>query len=169
MRIITLYIFLIFGAGIHQLCAQNTSSYSEIEDRFTKTELTEADSLAFMKAGFQKAKSLFEYGDVYINNSSNLSNQAYVIKRVPDLFYIQEGDTLNTDSIMFLVNTMITNEKPNSIDLTLVDKDGTLGHVFTSTKNLNFKADIIIVKVPKNFGDSEEKIWQVFLTNPVFW
>lgn len=169
MRIITLYIFLIFGAGIHQLSAQNNSSYSEIEDRFTKTVLTETDSLAFKKAGFQKAKSLFEYGDVYISNSSNVSNQAYVIKRIPDLFYIQEGDTLNIDSVMFLVNTMITNEKPKSIDLTLVDKAGTLGHVFTSTKNLNFKADIIIVKVPKAFGDSEEKIWQVFLTNPVFW
>jgi hypothetical protein len=169
MRIKTLYIFLILIIGIHQLSAQNTSSYADIENRFTKTELTKTDSIAFKKAGFQKAKSLFEYGDVYINNSSNVSNQAYVIKRVPDLFYVSEGDTLNTDSVMFLVNTMITNEKPNSIDLTLVDKEGTLGHVFTSTKNLNFKADIIIVKSPKNFGDSEEIIWQVFLTNPLFW
>ncbi len=169
MRIKTLYLFLFLVTGMHQLSAQNTSSYADIENRFTKTELSQTDSLAFKKAGFQKAKSLFEFGDVYMSNSSNVSNQAFVIKHVPDLFYIPEGDTLNTDSVMFLVNTMITNEKPNSIDLTLVDKDGTLGHVFTSTKKLNFKADIIIVKVPKNFGNSEEKIWQVFLTNPLFW
>lgn len=169
MRIKTLYILLILVSGIHQLSAQSNSSYADIEDRFTKTELTKIDSLAFKEAGFQKAESLFEYGDVYIRNSSNESNQAYVINRVPDLFYVEEGDTLNTDSVMFLVNTMIKNEKPNSIDLTLVDKEGTLGHVFTSTKNLNFKADIIIVKSAKNFGDHEEIIWQVFLTNPIFW
>lgn len=169
MRIKSLYIFLILVTGIHPLSAQNSGSYETIENRFTKTELSPTDSLAFQEAGFQKAKSLFEYGDVYRSNSNNVSNQAYVIKRVPDLFYVQEGDTLNTDSVMFLVNTMIANEKPNAISLTLINKDGTLGHVYTSTENLNFKADIIIVKAPKNFGNSEEKIWQVFLTNPLFW
>jgi len=169
MSINKLYIILLFGFLAQVAQAQSSDSYGAMENRFTKTNLSAADSTAFRESGYLKAKSLFEYGDVYISNSSNASNQAYVIQRVPDLFYIAEGETLNTDSVMMMVNVIIENERPKPIKLVLSKKAGVLGHVITKTKKLHFEADIILVKASKQFGTTEEKIWQVFLTNPVFW
>lgn len=169
MNRIKFYILLFIVISTSSLAAQTNDSYQIIENRFTKTTLTKEDSLAFREAGYNKAKSLFEYGDIYMSNSGNISNQAYVIQRVPDLFYIAEKDTLFTDSVMVMINTIIANERPKPIKLKLTDKEGVLGHVATVTKKLNFEADIILIKAPKEFGDSQEKIWQVFLTNPVFW
>jgi hypothetical protein len=164
-----LYIILLFAFLAQVAQAQSSDSYGAMENRFTKTKLTAADSTAFRETGYLKAQSLFEYGDVYISNYSNAANQAYVIQRVPDLFYIAEGDTLNTDSVMMMVNVMIENERPKPIKLELTDKEGVLGHVVTKTKKLHFEADIVLVKEPKKFGNTEEKIWQVFLANPIFW
>jgi len=169
MKANKLYLILLFGVWTQVTQAQTSDSYGAIENRFTKSKLSAADSTAFRESGYLKAKSLFEYGDVYISNSSNAANQAYVIQRVPDLFYIAEGDTLNTDSVMMMVNVIIENERPKPIKLELTEKEGVLGHVATKTKKLHFEADIILVKEPKKFGNTEEKIWQVFLANPVFW
>ena len=163
--------FLLFAICVLHvgLTAQSSNSYGQLESRFTKKKLTSSDSTAFKEAGILKAKSLFEYGDVYISNSTNMSNQAYVIDRVPDLFHVAKGDTLNTDSVMLFVNTIIANEKPNAIDIVFTEKDGVLGHVATDTENLNFEADIVLIKEPKEFGNSKEKVWQVFLSKPFFW
>jgi len=150
------------------LVAQSDNSYGKIQTRFTKNKLTAEDSTAFKEAGILKAKTLFEYGDVYTSNYDNTSNQAYVVNRVPDLFYVPKGDTLNTDSIVLMVNKIIENEKSNAVEIVFSEKDGVLGHVATATKKLNFEADIILVKAPKQFGDTKEKVWQVFLENPVF-
>jgi len=159
MNTIRFYLLLFVVVWAPSLVAQTSDSYQTIENRFTKTTLTKADSLAFREAGYIKAKSLFEYGDVYMSNSGNRSNQAYVIQHVPDLFYVAEKDTLFTDSVMLMVNTIIANERPKPIKLELTEKEGVLGHVSTNTKKLNFEADIILIKAPKAFGDSEEKIW----------
>ena len=169
MRINTLYMVITMLSFTQLGIAQNSQSYGDIEDRFTKTELSEADSLAFKEAGILKAKSLFEYGEVYRSNSSNSSNQAYVIQRVPNLFYIPETDTLNTMIVMNQINTIIRNEKPKPVKIIFTEKQGVLGHVSTDLKKLNFEADLVLMKVPKDFGESQEKIWQVFLANPVFW
>ncbi len=160
---------MLFSLLLQVAYAQSSESYGEIENRFTKIELSAGDSTAFRESGYLKAKSLFEYGDMYISNSNNVSNQTYVINRVPDLFYIPKGETLNTDSVMQMVNAIIAEEGSKPIKLKLSKKDGVLGHVDTDTKNLNFGADIILIKAPKAFGTSEEKIWQVFLASPVFW
>jgi len=157
--------FLLFGGSIN---AQSDNSYDQVQTRFYKIKLSTEDSLAFKEAGILKAKTLFEYGDVYLSNSNNRSNQTYVTTRVPDLFYVPEGDTLNTDSVVMMINTIIENEKPNQVEIVFTEKEGVLGHVATATQKLNFEADIILVKTVKKFGKSKEKIWQVFLTNPEF-
>ena len=169
MKINKFHILLIASLCTQMAFSQSSGSYSDMENRFTKSTLTKADSLAFKEAGVLKAKSLFEYGEVYRSNSSNSSNQAYVIQRVPSLFFIPESDTLNTLDVMNHINTIIKNEKPKPVEIIFTEKEGVLGHVSTDLKKLNFAADIILLKVPKNFGDSEEEIWQVFLSSPVFW
>ncbi len=165
LPILVLGVFFLLG-GI--LSAQSTKSYDQVESRFYKKRLSAEDSLAFKEAGILKAKTLFEYGDVYLSNSGNLANQSYVTMRVPDLFYVTERDTLNTDSVVMMINTIIENEKPKTVEIVFSEKEGVLGHVATATQKLNFEADIILVKTAKQFGKSKEKVWQVFLANPIF-
>ena len=63
--------------------AQTNNSYGAMQTRFEKKTLDHADSAAFVQSGIQKAQSLFEYNDVYLQNSTNRSNQMYVEQKAP--------------------------------------------------------------------------------------
>ena len=150
------------------LSGQSNSSYEVMQSRFEKEILEPVDSAAFIQVGMQKAKSLFEYNTVYLQNSAKPSNQKYVEKKVPALFYVTEGDSVNIDVVMQKAQAIVEKQSGKPVDLKFEPKDGFLGQVYTVNTQPKFVADLIIVKVDKPFGRVTKKVWQVFLTNPEF-
>lgn len=155
---------MLFSSAI--FAQNNYEGYGEIEKRFEKSDLSHQDSLAFIETGKQKAYTLIEYAKVHYSNTNNMSNQAYIVNRVPDLFYVAEGETLNSDSIVMVVRAIIQKELPDNVELIFTDKEGVLSHVETAFSTPKFEADIILIKRPKKFGKTNKEVWQVFLTRP---
>ena len=159
---------LVCSLAIFSLSAQSENSYGKMQTRFEKETFEPADSAAFIQTGMQKAKTLFEYNTVYLQNSSNVSNQKYVVKKVPELFYVTGGDSVDTDLVMQKAQSIVQKQKGKPVELKFEKKDGVLGKVSTVSTQPIFTADLIIVKVNKSFGKKSKKVWQVFLANPVF-
>ncbi|WP_417588473.1 hypothetical protein [Owenweeksia hongkongensis] len=150
------------------LGAQSESSYGKMQNRFEKKSLEPADSAAFIEAGMQKAQTLFEYNTVYLQNSTNVSNQKYVEKKVPELFFVAEGDSVDIDLVMQKAQAIVRKQTGKPVELKFEPKEGVLGQVSTINTSPTFKADLIIVKVNKAFGKMSKQVWQVFLANPTF-
>ncbi len=147
--------------------AVSQSSYEVMEKRFVKRSLSALDSAAFIEAGIQKAYSLVDFTQVHYSNSGNVSNQRYVETKVIELFYIKPNESLNTDSIVTLVRSVMQSKSGAPVEIVFTKKKGVLGHVATAGDRPKFEADVILVKAPKKFGKLSEPVWQVFLTNPV--
>lgn len=143
-------------------------SYGEMQTRFEKKKLEPADSAAFIQTGVQKAKSLFEYNDVYLQNSANRSNQMYVEQKAPELFYVEKGDTTNLDAVMMQTRAIVQKQNGKPVEIEYSKKDGVLGHVTTIDTDPVFQADLVLVQIKKSFGSTSKKVWQVFLANPTF-
>ena len=159
---------LIFCLGILSGKAQSNNSYDAMQNRFEKNTLEPADSAAFIQTGIQKAKTLFEYNDVYLQNSTAPTNQKYVKKKVPELFFVAEGDSLNIDLVMQKAQEIVRKQMGKPVELKFESKDGVLGRVSTLNTDPKFTADLILVKVNKPFGKMTKQVWQVYLSNPQF-
>lgn len=153
---------------LSSLSAQSNNSYDAMQTRFEKKTLGSADSAAFIQTGVQKAKTLFEYNDVYLQNSTIPANQKYVEKKVPELFFIAEGDSLDINQVMQKAQAIVRKQMGKPVELKHKPKDGFLGQVYTLNTEPVFMADLILVKVDKPFGKTTRQVWQVYLTNPVF-
>ena len=160
----TLLVFAICLSGFG-LSAQ---SYGSMQSRFEKKKLEPADTAAFIQSGIQKAKSLFEYNDVYLQNSTNRSNQMYVEQKAPELFYVEEGDSTDLEAVMTQTRTIVKKQKGKPVELVYSEKDGVLGQVTSVDTDPIFQADLVLIQVKKAFGKTSKKVWQVFLANPTF-
>jgi len=148
--------------------AQTNNSYGAMQTRFEKKTLDHADSAAFVQSGIQKAQSLFEYNDVYLQNSTNRSNQMYVEQKAPELFYIEKGDTTNLDAVMTQARAIVQKQGGTPVEIQYTEKEGVLGQVTSVDTDPTFTADLILLQVKKSFGTTSKKVWQVFLANPTF-
>lgn len=148
-----------------QAWAQTSSDYVNMEKRFVKKELTPQDTAAFRKLGEQRVRQLFDKGNFYIQNSSNTSNQAYVKNQIPDLFYVPEGDTLDINGLLEDIEKMKRNHL-QEIELSTKPEKDFLGKVETLNCEPKFTFYLVLMQVPKKFGNKEEWVWQVFLHNP---
>lgn len=155
---------LIMLAAVATAAAQS-GDYSRLEKRFVKTELTAEDTAAFRRAGEQKVRQLFEKGSFYIENRNNASNQAYVKRQIPDLFYEAPGDTLDVEGLLREIEK-VKQGRPEAVELTTKPAPGYLG--VTETVNCDPKLSFYLVlkQIPKQFGKEEEMVWQVFLHLP---
>jgi hypothetical protein len=157
---------------VFALCFSSLSlmaqSYGEMQTRFEKKKLEPADSAAFIESGIQKAKSLFEYNDVYLQNSTNHSNQRYVEQKAPELFYLEKGDATDLDAVMIQTRAIVQKQNGKPVEIEYGKKDGVLGHVTTIDTDPVFQADLVLVQIKKSFGSTSKKVWQVYLANPTF-
>jgi hypothetical protein len=143
-------------------------SYDMMQNRFEKKKLDPADSAAFIQSGIQKARSLFEYNDVYLQNSANRSNQMYVEQKAPELFYLEEGDSTDLDAVMTQTRAIVKKQKGKPVEIQYTEKEGVLGQVTSVNTDPIFQADLVLIQIEKSFGKTSKKVWQVFLTNPQF-
>ena len=161
-KIIVLTISLLFGNGL--LVAQ---SYDQMETRFVKKKLTKQDSAAFIESGIQKAQSLFGQTDLYWSNSGNASNQAYIATRIPDLFYVAKGDSLDLEPLMAAIKKIQSHKNYTQPKFKLTEAKGYLGKITTTNTDPKLEFFLVLLRAPKRFGSEEEKVWQVFLAEPV--
>ena len=147
--------------------AKSQSSYTRLEKRFNKSVLSAQDSLAFKKQGLQKAQQLFYQTNLYLQNSQNLSNQAYIAQRIPQLFYKAEEDTAQFNAVMEEVRQIQAQPNFEQTEFSwLQPPKGKLARLQTTNTQPALQFDLILIKEQKKFGDLEEAVWQVFLTNP---
>jgi hypothetical protein len=157
-------LFALFGLG-HVASAQ--SSYETMEKRFVKKQLTAEDSAAFKTQGVQKAQSLFYQTDLYMRNSGNTSNQVYIANRMPDLFYVADGDTLDLQPLRDAISKIQRSKKYTQPKFKTSEADGYLAKLETTNTKPKLEFFLVLMKAPKRFGDEEELVWQVFLAEPV--
>lgn len=155
---------LIMLAAVSIAGAQSVD-YSRLEKRFVKTDLTAQDTAAFRETGEQKVRQLFDKGNFYNQNQSNLSNQAYVKQQIPDLFYVPPGDTLDVDALLLDIERA-KQKQPRAIELSTKPADGYLGVTETVNCDPKFIFYLVLMQIPKQFGNEREPVWQVFLHQP---
>ncbi|KAB2810075.1 hypothetical protein [Phaeocystidibacter luteus] len=137
-------------------------SYSTMESRFNRSELTEADSTAFINQGRQKARSLFDLGKLFISNSGRSSNQSYIQRGTNNIFYVEEGDSVDTGDILQRTSQAeSTDGEP--IRFKLEDADGYLAKISTVNSDPPFIFYLVLAQIVKKFGEEEERVWDVML------
>lgn len=144
-----------------------SQSYERMETRFLKTVPSAEDSTAFVELGKQKAKSLFDRTQFYVQNTSNRANQDYVRNTIPDLFYVEPGDSLQVDEIITAVQEVQSNLNGKPVQLRCVDKEGYLGKIETVNCKPKMEFNLVLKKIVKTFGSKSEEVWEVFLNEPV--
>lgn len=150
---------------LHPFVWLQAQDYSSMNERFVKKEPEVQDTVAFRELGEQKVRQLFDKSAFFSQNYSNASNQAYVKRQIPDLFYIPTGDTLDVDGILRAIEqSKLT--KGKSIELRTTPKKGYLGMTETLNSDPKFTFHLVLLQVPKSFGKEQEMVWQVFLYNP---
>lgn len=142
------------------------SSYGAMESRFVKSTPTSADSAAFTKQGLQKAQSLFAQTDLYYRNANNSSNQTYIAERIPALFYVPKGDSLDLKPLLRAIETIQQSKKYKEPKFTINEAPGYLAEIETTNTKPKLAFKLVLIKAPKQFGDQEEMVWQVFLAAP---
>ncbi len=162
MKAIKLLLGLLFFGNL--LAAQN---YDQMENRFVKKTLTKQDSAAFIESGIQKAQSLFGQTDLYWSNTGNSSNQAYIANRIPDLFYVAKGDSLDLKPLMAAIKKIQSHKNYTQPKFKLTEAKGYLGKITTTNTDPKLEFFLVLLRAPKRFGSEEEKVWQVFLAEPV--
>lgn len=162
LKTLFVFAFCIYSFGL------SAQSYGQMQSRFEKKKLDPSDSAAFVQSGIQKAQSLFEYNDVYLQNSTNRSNQMYVEQKAPELFYIEKGDSTNLDAVMAQTRAIVQKQNGKPVEIQFTEKEGVLGQVTSVDTDPIFSADLILLQVKKSFGKTSKKVWQVYLANPTF-
>jgi len=145
-----------------------SESYKKMENRFLKQGLSAEDSAAFRAQGIQKAQSLFDQTNLYMQNTGNASNQAYIATRIPDLFYVPPGEELNLEPLMQAIQKIQTNQKKSAVPMFVVlPVDGYLGKIESTNTKPKLEFFMVLMQAPKRFGSKEEMVWQVFLAEPM--
>lgn len=152
---------LAFGIGL------NAQSYDNMENRFVKKRLTAQDSAAFRTQGVQKAQSLFYQTDLWSRNAGNLSNQTYIADRMPELFFVAEGDSLDLQPLRDAISKIQQGKMYREPEFKISKAKGYLGKVETTNTKPKLEFFLVLLKAPKHFGTEEELVWQVFLAEPV--
>ncbi len=163
MKTIKLVMLLLVMSNL--LAAQ--SSYDSMEKRFVKRGLTPEDSAAFKTQGLQKAQSLFDQTNLWTQNSGNTSNQTYIANRIPELFYVPEGDSLDLEPLMAAISKIQNSKIRVEPEFKLSKAKGYLGKVETTNTKPKLEFFLVLMQAPKRFGSKEELVWQVFLAEPV--
>ena len=144
-------------------------SYERLEKRFVKQELTKEDSLAFTKQGIQKARSLFLRGNtLYLSNQHKPANQAYIQSTLPRSFQPGRADSLQIDSLFALLPHFQLAPGANAVEFKALNSSEFLSHLVSTNLSPPLELDLILVLQEKSFGSQNEKIWQVFLANPLW-
>jgi hypothetical protein len=144
-------------------------SYERLEKRFVKEELSKEDSLAFIKQGLQKAQTLFLRGnELYLSNQHNTANQAYIQSTLPRLFYQDGKDSLQVDSLLRLLPRFQLLPGHQSVKYKTLASQEHLQHLVSTNLKPQLELDLKIVLLEKSFGSTTERVWQVFLANPVW-
>lgn len=150
-----------------QICVlAQSSSYKTLENRFVKQNLTAEDSAAFKTLGKQKAMSLFYQTELYTSNAGNSSNQAYVARQMPDLFYVPKGDTLQMALILEAAQKIQENKKGKPITFEVREAAGYLAKLECIDCKPKMSFLLVLMQTPKQFGKETENVWQVFLYDP---
>lgn len=139
-----------------------SESYSTLEYRFNRSAPDASDTAAFINQGMQKAQSLFELGPLYTTNSGNLSNQVYIASGTDQLFYSEEGDSLNTEELLARTSEAESTDGA-PIRFEISESDTYLCTLTTVNCSPQFVFHLILVRVTKTFGKREEEVWDVFL------
>lgn len=155
-----------FLASSATVSAQS-EGYKQMENRFLKRGLTAEDSAAFRAQGIQKAQSLFDQTNLYVQNSGNASNQAYIVNRIPDLFYVPAGEELDLEPLMDAVKKIQSSKKQETPIFVVLPEKGYLGRIETTNTAPKLEFFLVLMQAPKRFGTKEEMVWQVFLAEPV--
>jgi len=161
IKVVALFIMLALSAT----AAAQSVDYSSLEKRFVKSKPDAQDTLAFRETGEQKVRQLFDKGRFYVENSSNHSNQAYVKRQIPDLFYVPPGDTLDVEALLNDIEQAKKTD-PDAVELTTGPAVGFLGITETLNREPKFSFYLVLMQVPKKFGAEQEMVWQVFLQKP---
>ncbi len=142
-----------------------SSDYTTLEKRFVKKEPSAQDTVAFRELGEQKVRQLFDKSQFHSQNYSNASNQAYVKRQIPDLFYLHPGDSLDVNGLILTIEQAKLS-KAQAIELHTKPAKGYLGITQTLNSDPKFTFYLMLMQVPKNFGKEQEMVWQVFLHRP---
>lgn len=144
-------------------------SYEVLEKRFVKQELTKEDSLAFTRQGIQKARSLFLRGNaLYLSNQHKPANQAYIQSTLPRSFQHGRADSLQVDSLFELLPRFQLAAGATAVEFKALNSSEYLSHLVSTNLSPTLELDLILVLQEKSFGSQNEKIWQVFLANPLW-
>ena len=152
-------------AGL-SLQAQQQQSYDAMNARFYKKAPDVNDTVAFRAIGQQRAQSLFERSSIHAKNMSNRANQVYIENTIPDLFHVEDGDSLDVDGLMAQIQ-QASIDGGGPVKLRCTEKEGFLGMVETTNTTPAFQFNLVLKKVIKPFGDAKEEVWDVFLSEPV--
>ncbi len=151
------------------LSAYAQSSYESLEKRFVRQDLSKEDSLAFTKQGIQKAKSLFLRGNkLYLSNQHRPANQAYIQSTLPSLFQPDQADSLQVDSLFELLPQFQLAPGSSDVEFKVVESSDYLCHLVSTNLSPSLELDVVLVLIEKSFGAQSEKVWQVFLANPLW-
>lgn len=144
-----------------------SQSYDSMESRFNRSVPTAQDSVAYINQGEQKVRSLFDLTNLYNSNSGRSSNQSYIQRAMPEFFYVEEGENLNLPQVM---NT-IESARPSgeSVQTETMPAEGKLARVITINTNPPLAFDLVLKRVPKQFGKQQELVWEVLVAVPVEW
>ena len=151
----------------NKINGQAANSYSRIEQRFTKEQLTHEDSMAFQFLAHQKLELLFEYAGLYYENSGSKRSLKYIRTKAKDLFIINTDSTL-IDSIFLSINSLFNLPSLGTNIESIQFKSGHQHFGSFSVSNGLFEVDVLLIKSKKIFGKSEDRIWQVYFANPRF-
>ena len=146
--------------------AQQHQSYDDMSSRFYKKAPDVKDTAAFRAIGQQRAQSLFERSSIHEKNVSNHANQVYIERSIPDLFHVEEGDTLDVSALMVQIQSAEV-DGGGPVLLRCTEKSGFLGVVETTNTKPKFQFNLVLKKVIKPFGDDKEEVWDVFLSEPL--
>lgn len=144
-----------------QSAFSQSTSYGTLETRFNKEELSAEDSTAFINQGKQKAQSLFALTNFYLSNRDNSSNQRYISRGFTEIFYVAPGDSLDVDSITTVIRQ--ANIEGPQVKFNITEESGYLAKLTTTNSNPEYEFYLVLMKVKKKFGSSEEEVWEVFL------
>lgn len=151
------------------LSAQGQSSYESLEKRFVRQDLSKEDSLAFTKQGIQKAKSLFLRGNkLYLSNQHRPANQAYIQSTLPSLFQPGRADSSQVDSLFAVLPQFQLAPGSSVVEFKVVESSEYLCHLVSTNLSPALELDVVLVLIEKSFGTQSEKVWQVFLANPLW-
>ncbi|HBF19062.1 MAG TPA: hypothetical protein DDW81_03130 [Cryomorphaceae bacterium] len=142
-------------------------TYQSLENRFSREVLTSIDSAAFREQGLQKVRSLFYKADLYQRNTGNVSNQSYIGGSVEDMFYVEEGDSLDLKPMLKAIARIMDSSGKHEPKLKVLPSKTYLASVQTVKTHPQLSYFLILKRVPKQFGSSREMMWQVFLSIPV--